>query len=196
MSKRSSATLQATQFLSLPGFIGDVDLRCAIEVDAAAPKNPNLQPRLLDGVVLELLKNHHADPLAALAVAGQMVRDTPWSGYRSGRARMATMAACYLTWLVPPSPWRLVDTTTMGQASQARVGFVFEGPEGQGLIDLLACGDADRRNAAEGATGCSESVVGLRLLNLSAPRQSVLYTSPHQHQPLAESAWMFEGVQR
>jgi hypothetical protein len=191
-----------SSFVSTTGVSTGLDLRCGAGLEAASPKNPHLAPRLLDLVVHDLLTHHGGDPLQALTVTGQVVRGTPWAGYRSGRSRLATMAACYLTWLVPPRPWRLVETTTIstkritiqvaGEPPRYRAGFTWKGPDGQRLIDLLLVDDMDRRVAWEAATDWRDGSQALRLLNLSAPRQSVLHTGPNAHIPLSESEWMFE----
>lgn len=78
---------------------------CAAEVEAAVPPEDGRYHRLLDEVV-HRLAGSGADATAALAIAGQVVRTTIWAGYRSGRARLASAAASYLTWLAPPGDWK------------------------------------------------------------------------------------------
>jgi hypothetical protein len=92
-----------------------------IEIEAAKPRGPDLYPILLDRVV-ERLTDEDPDPTRALALAGQVVLGTPWAGFRSGRNRLASAAAAYITWIAPPEPWSKVCVDTVGGASSHRMG--------------------------------------------------------------------------
>jgi hypothetical protein len=88
------------------------DPRRVIELEAANPRSGDLYARLLDQTI-HLLAELGAAPSDALFVAGQVVRGSSWASFRSGRSRLATASATYLTWLAPPSPWTYVGGQTV-----------------------------------------------------------------------------------
>lgn len=169
--------------------------RSAVQVAAARPRSTAVLPHLLDRVVLELVDGARAPSTGALSAAGRAVRGTSWDGYRTGRARLATMAASYLRWLAPPATWSLAGTPTAG----GRRSLAWLSPSGELLIDLLDVGDTDGHTLVERlfAYGVSAAgqLAGVRLLRLSAPTTSVIYTTPERQQPLTDSPYWFEAHQ-
>lgn len=87
--------------------------RAAVQVVAAKPRSSAVLPQLRDKVVLDLVEGDRAPATDALAAAGRAVRGTSWAGYRSGRCRLATMAASYLRWLAPPATWSFVGAPSV-----------------------------------------------------------------------------------
>jgi hypothetical protein len=165
--------------------------RCAVEAEAASPRTDDLYPRLLDQVVRELALDG-AGPAAALAAAGRAVRSTPWAGYRTGRARLASAAASYLTWLAPPAPWTAIDVPEI--AGRRPVGW--SSPGGEVLIDLLSGGTRDIKRLMRAAGAAGIDFVAVRALDLLAPTRSTAYPKGGLPLPLPESPWWFAGGAR
>jgi hypothetical protein len=162
--------------------------RCAREIEAGAPRDEVLYGQLLDRVVLRLACEA-LSPSSALAIAGQEVRGTAWSGYRSGRARLASAAAAYLTWLAPPPSWTPQPFGEIG----TRHPIAWTSPVGDVLVDLLAGGALYAKSLVPAVRAAAEGPVVVRLLNVLAPMQSSAYLPNGQIVPLVGSAWWFEG---
>lgn len=162
----------------------------AVQAATAKPRSTDLLGRLLDETVLSLLDNGRSPTTEALAVAGRVVKDTPWRGYRSGRTRLATMAASYLRWLAPPESWSFTGSIDVA----ARRVMTWTAPDGIRLADLLDVGE----NAGFGPFeelfdgGDVDRLAGVRVLRVGAPTTSLLYTGPNRHESLVESAYWFE----
>lgn len=168
--------------------IGDLDLRPDVALSASRPSPDNPMPRLLDAVVLTLLAEHGGDPTSALCVTAELLRSTTWSRYRNGRSRIATMAASYLRWNAPPSPWVFDGAVPLGESTRAGVGWRARAGR---LVDLISCDRSEDRRIATCAHPRSSSEIGLRLLNLAAPRDSLFISSSGQPTPLGETSWFF-----
>ena len=164
--------------------------RAAVEVDASTPnpKNEDLYPRLLDEVVARLL-SERMEPTAALAVAGHVVRGTPWASYRTGRIRLASAAASYLTWLVPPANW----TPGTAPAIAGRQPVAWCSPAGETIVDLLGGGRTYVKQLAHPLARLGH-FAAVRAIDLVAPTKSVAYPSGAHSLPLVESEWWFGGA--
>lgn len=163
-----------------------------LEAAAAAPNESNdqLYARLLDQVVGELAARG-AEPIEALGAAGRAVKGTPWAGYRNGRARLASAAATYLTWLVPGSGWTHFDA---GEVEGRRpVGW--QSASGETVVDVLGGGRASSRIVRR-VRDLYPEVTAIRVLDLLAPRRSVAYPKGMPSVPLVETPWWFEGAGR
>ena len=168
---------------------GGID-RAAVEMAAAVPnpKNEDLYPRLLDEVVARLV-SERMEPTAALAVAGHVVRGTQWASYRTGRIRLASAAASYLTWLAPPAGW----TPAPAPAITGRQPVAWCSPAGETIVDLLGGGRTYVKQLAHplARLGHFDAV---RAIDLVAPTKSVAYPSGAHSLPLVESEWWFGGA--
>ena len=165
--------------------------RATVQIEARRPRSSESLGVFLDGLVSGLAAKDEP-PTAALAAAGQAVRGTPWSGYRNGRNRLATMAAAYLHWLKPGPAWTFSGALEV----EDRRPLVWTGEDGRRLIDLLDVnGNAQ---ALVGPTflagGEIGPLAGVRLLRLDAPARSLFYSSPTRHERLLESDYWFEAV--
>jgi hypothetical protein len=169
--------------------------RCGMaEIEAAAaapnPGNDQLYVRLLDQVVDELVARG-AEPTEALGAAGRAVKGTPWAGYRNGRARLASAAATYLTWLVPGNSWTHFDA---GEVEGRRpVGWQSAG--GETVVDVLGGGRANTGIVRQVRDLHPEAAV-IRVLDLLAPRRSVAYPKGAPPVQLVDTPWWFEGAGR
>jgi hypothetical protein len=163
------------------------DPRRVIELEAANPRSGDLYAHLLDRTI-HLLAGRGAAPSDALFVAGQVVRGTPWASFRSGRSRLATASATYLTWLAPPSPWTYVG----GQTVSERRPVSWQSPDGAVVIDvLLAVKRDDKTMAGRISRDAGDEVVAVRALDLHAPNHSTVYEADGSVMPLTESKWAF-----
>lgn len=164
------------------------------EVEAAAaapnPKNDQLYAQLLDQVVGELAARG-ASPTEALAAAGRAVKGTAWARYRSGRARLASAAAAYLTWLAPTGGWEHFDAGEV--AGRRPIGW--QSPEGEVIIDVLGGGQAYTRIIRQVRATRPEAAV-IRVLDLLAPRRSQAYPKASTSVALVDTPWWFEGSER
>lgn len=173
--------------------------RSAVQVAAAKPADPALFPALLDRVVAQVVQAG-SKPTAALGVAGQVVRGTPWAWYRTGRSRLASTAAAYLRWMAPPEDW------TVGEVLEVsgRAGFTWVSPAGELIVDLLDVGDVaghtlaaafhDHGAARVAELGPDVHLVGVRLMRLSNPTSSVLCTTPQRQALLTTTPYWFEAL--
>lgn len=164
---------------------------CAAEVAAAAPAEDGRYHRLLDEVVRRLAIAG-AEPTAALAVAGQVVRDTTWAGYRNGRARLASAAASYLTWLAPPGDWKYTELSLVGE--RRPVGW--RSPDGELVVDFLDVAPRAIKACVRGVEKMEMSPVAIRALDLMAPTRSTAYLGTAAPVALAETRWWFAGGAR
>lgn len=162
--------------------------RAATQVAAARPHGTNQLPTLLDHVVADLV-NADRDPTRALAAAGRACRETTWASYKTGRNRVATMAACYLRWLAPPESWTPAGTLAVGD----RTVFLWA-DDGELIADVLAVGDQDVRDvvaaAFDGADGALDAV---RAVRVNSPTTSTLHTHEMNVARLVETPYWFEG---
>lgn len=172
--------------------------RTAVQVAAAKPADPAVFPVLLDRVVAQLVQTG-SGPTAALGVAGQVVRHTPWAGYRTGRSRLASSAAAYLRWMAPPEDWAAGKILKVS----GRTGFTWVSPDGELIVDLLDVGDVDGHTLAAAlydhgtaraeALGGGVRLVGVRLMRLSNPTSSVLCTTRQRQVLLTTTPYWFEA---
>jgi hypothetical protein len=159
------------------------------EVEAAAPKDPELFGQLLDLVVDRLTKGP-INPVLANEIAGQVTKGTPWAGFRSGRARLATVSANYLNWLAPPLPWARIDVVATATGRRP-LGWV--SAEGTVLIDLFVL------NTRQGASftrrlkvaGCTADVI--RTIDITVPTRSKVLVTDARPVELVQSDWNFGG---
>lgn len=173
--------------------------RSAVQVAAAKPADTAVFPRLLDQVVVELVASGGA-PSAALGVAGRAVRGTTWAGYRNGRNRLASMAASYLRWMAPPEAWGAADPRSVS----GRTAFPWVSPAGELIVDLLDVGDVEGHTLAAAfhahglaraaELGSGVHLVGVRLMRLTSPTSSVLYTTRQRQAPLTATPYWFEAL--
>lgn len=163
--------------------------RAAIQVEASRPRSPATFAALLDAVVADLISQNLA-PTAALAAAGRAVIGTPWAGYRNGRNRLATLAASYLHWMVPDADWSFAGVLEVG--SRRPLKWTSEG--GRRITDVLDLDGQARSLVGAAFTAGDETgeLTVVRLLRLSAPTSSLLYTTPKTHEPLMASPFWFE----
>lgn len=161
--------------------------RAAVEAAAAAPArgNEDLFPTLLDRVVGQLVTSR-AEPTSALAIAGQVVRGTAWATYRNGRARLASAAAAYLTWLAPPEPWLGFEVPPI--AGRQPIGW--RAASGEVLIDLLGGGHVYVKQLVRELARRDEATA-IRAIDLLHPRASVAHAPGAQPVALPESPWWF-----
>lgn len=162
-----------------------------------APKDPALLAHLLDQTLADLLvgPDRH-DPTVALGAAGRAVAGTPWSGYRTGRARLSTLCATYLAWLAPPAGWSLTEIWALGRSA-----FVWSGPGGHALADVVTAAppgapvlDDELRPVVDAVVARGASLAGfagVRLLALAGPRLSLLVDRSGVT-PLVDTALWFE----
>lgn len=149
---------------------------------------------LLDEVVAALLVPHRRQPSDALAATAAVFADSRWRSYRAGRARVATQAAVYLTWLAPPSDYRLADVAPL---DSGRRSFVWKAPRARsGFADLLCPAGAEEATAAHAralAVGSGGPVcfAQVRLLSVSAPTHSMLASADRTLVRLCDSALWF-----
>jgi hypothetical protein len=162
-----------------------------LELQAAYPREEGRYPQLLDHVVHAMCAQA-LEPISALVVTSAILRGTNWASYRNGRTRLASAAASYLTWLAPPTGWIYKDVGVVGD--RRPLGWV--NTDGELLIDLLAGGQIDPRRGAGPVVAAYRDAVAVRVLNLLAPRQSVVHHGTRQVGPLLESPWWFEGSGR
>jgi hypothetical protein len=162
--------------------------RSEIQVKASTPRDPALFGQLLDRVVHELVLGQ-PDPTRALALAGRAVHSTPWAGYRTGRARLATAAAAYLSWLAPPEPWVTVEVAAV--SSRRPIGW--RSPEGALVIDVLAAGSREVTSLGRAVLRAGTGAVAIRSLDVTAPARSKVFVTGVMPMMLAESDWVFEG---
>lgn len=162
------------------------------EVEAATPnpRNDQLFAQLLDRVVGELAADG-AEPTEALAAAGRAVKGTAWAGYRGGRARLASAAAAYLTWLAPTEGWKYFDAGEV--AGRRPIGW--QSPEGVAIVDVLGGGQAYTRIVRQVRAHYPEAAA-IRVLDLLAPRRSRAYPKVSSSVPLVDTPWWFEGSAR
>jgi hypothetical protein len=165
--------------------------RREVEIEAAWPKNEDLYPSLLDQAV-HLMTAGGIEPTSALSVAGRVVRGTPWAGFLSGKGRLASAAASYLTWLAPPSSWQAVDVPRV----DGRLPVGWMSPSGELVVDLLFGAGRIPRGLVPLVKAAAPTYSVIRLLNLTAPTQSVAYLPGGAIQPLNETQWWFEGEAR
>lgn len=173
--------------MALPGVTPSTD-RSAAQAEAALPRDDRLYPRLLDQLVRELAVCR-AEPTAALAAAGRLVRGTSWAGYRSGRARLASAAASYLTWLAPPTPWAAVELPEI--AGRRPIGW--RSVNGDVLIDLLSGGPRDVKRFMRVVGELGIEFTAVRALDLLAPTRSTAHEKGKLPMALRESPWWFTG---
>ena len=164
--------------------------RSEIEIEAASPRDPTLYPRLLDEVV-HLVATGVSGEAPALVAAGQVVRGTPWAGFRTGRARLASAAAAYLNWMAPPRPWAYEAAVII----EGRRPLAWRCPEGV-LIDLLGAAGQPTRSLVPAARAAVPGSLVVRVLDLTAPTRSVYYEAGGAALPLLGSPWWFEGGAR
>lgn len=169
--------------------VGDHDMRTDIALDASAPAAKSPLPALLDKVIVTMLSQHDGDPTRVLAVTSEILRGTNWASYRNGRSRIATMAASYLRWVAPPTPWSFCRSEGL---EDRRLGMRWSGSEGQ-LLDIIECQGRSDRSVAAGAANLDD-IVGVRLLRLDAPRHSIFYGVGASPVRIAETPWLFEAV--
>jgi hypothetical protein len=169
--------------------VGDLDLRTDMGLDASTATADSPLPALLDKVIFTMLTQHCGDPTRALTITSKVLQGSKWKNYRSGRSRIATMAASYLRWLAPPEPrWFRCSENLQND----RLGLRWSGPEGE-FVDIIECDSrADRRAAA--AAAHLVDVVGVRLLRLEAPRHSIFFTADDSPVRIAETPWLFNEV--
>jgi len=160
-----------------------------VQIEASRPRSSSSLETFLDELIGEMAADDDS-PFSALAAAGRAVRGTPWAGYRNGRNRIATMAASYLHWLKPGASWTFSGALSV----EGRRPLVWGG-DGHSLVDLLDV--AGEAQALVGPTFHASAnlgiIAGVRLLRLTAPATSLLYTSPSTHQRLSETPFWFEG---
>lgn len=163
-----------------------IDPRRSAELEASAPRDRGLYAQLLDQAV-HTLAAQRAEPSSALFVAGEVVRGTPWASHKTGRARLATAAAVYLTWLAPSSPW----TYDGAEIHKSRRAVRWEGPGGRVVIDVLVANHRDKAMAQRILQGAGDEVAAVRALNLSSPNTSTVFESGGAVLAIAESSWSF-----
>lgn len=162
----------------------------AAEVEASVPAEEGRYHRLLDEAVHRLAAAR-AEPAAALFVAGQVVRGTSWAGYRNGRARLASAAASYLTWLAPPKCWRYVELAPVS----GRRPLGWASPEGDLVVDFLDVAPRAVKGCVRAVEKKAMAPVAVRVLNLLAPTHSVVHVPGASPIALYESKWSFgEGA--
>ncbi|MGH8979442.1 MAG: hypothetical protein ACRDWE_00270 [Acidimicrobiales bacterium] len=160
----------------------------AVEAAASNPRaeNDGLYGRLLDQVVGQLAVER-AEPRGGLAAAGQAVRGTAWAGYRNGRARLASAAAAYLTWLAPPKDWATFETEQVG----GRRPIGWRSPAGESIVDLLGGGSIYVKGLVPAVRELHPDAAVIRAMDLLAPTRSVAYQRGAPAVPLLESEWWF-----
>ena len=163
--------------------------RAAVQVASSRPRSEETLVPLLDTVVGDLV-GRGLPATAALMAAGRAVAGTSWDGYRNGRNRLATMAAAYLHWISPGSPWQFTGSFEVG----GRQILVWESVDGCTIVDLLdVTGSAQALIPPTfGACAQRDGFVGVRLVRLEAPMTSLFYKTPHSHELLAKSPYWFE----
>ena len=164
--------------------------RAAVQIEASRPRSSVSFGGFLDELIEDMAANGEP-PTAALALAGRAVRGTPWSGYRNGRNRLATLAATYLHWLRPDEAWGFAGSLEVG----GRRALVWSASDGSSLADLLDVdGSAQVLVTPTFHAGAHlGAFAGVRLLRLAALSTSLLYTSPLAQQRLADSPFWFRG---
>jgi hypothetical protein len=168
------------------------ELWSEIELGAAFPRQDGHYPAFLDEVVHQMCARS-LGPTAALGVTARVLQGTNWAGYRSGKARLASGAASYLTWLAPPAEWSYVPLAPVGE--RRPVGW--RSPGGELIADVLAGDNAYvRRFSAASVKAAVPDVAAVRVLNLLAPRHSVALLASGKTNPLVDTPWWFEGGQR
>ena len=202
MHKKTRIIKESTNYIgeTVTG-CGEVDIvdvrsrprdRAAVQIEASRPQSSMSFGGLLDALIEDMAAKGEP-PTAALALAGRAVRGTPWSGYRNGRNRLATLAATYLHWLRPDETWGFAGSLEVG----SRRALMWSASDGSSLADLLDVdGSAQVLVAPTFRAGARiDTFAGVRLLRLTAPSTSLLYTSPLAQQRLADSPFWF-GVGR
>lgn len=162
--------------------------RAAVQIEASHPRSSVSFGGFLDELI-EDMATKGEPPTAALALAGRAVRGTPWSGYRNGRNRLATLAATYLHWLRPDETWNFAGSLEVG----SRRALMWSASDGSSLADLLDVDGSAQVLVTPTFRACArlDTFAGVRLLRLAAPSTSLLYTSPLAQQRLADSPFWF-----
>jgi hypothetical protein len=179
-----------------PGFVAATDVseaeRRIVEIEAAAPKDPDTFGQLLDAVVDELTRGE-PEPTRALVIAGRVVAGTPWAGFRSGRARLATAAASYLNWVAPPLPWVRLDLD-LSVDGRRPIGWCSE--LGVVFVDALVHGEREAASFARKLRKSGTEMAAVRAIDVLAPTRSKVYENGQRATLLRDSAWDFEGRAR
>lgn len=162
--------------------------RADVEAASAlpAPGNEELFPVLLDRVVGRLVESR-AEPTRALWIAGQVVRGTPWARYRNGRARLASAAATYLTWLAPPESWKAFAAPKVGN----RRAIGWRAPSGEVIVDLLGGGSAYVKALVKDLAPLCPEATAIRAIDLLHPRASTAYEPNALAALLPDTCWWF-----
>jgi hypothetical protein len=178
-----------------PGFVAVTDVsegeRRIVEIEASAPRNPALFGRLLDRVVDELTRGE-PEASRVFAIAGVVVAGTSWSGFRSGRTRLATAAASYLNWMAPPLPWARVDLDLIIEGRRP-IGWRSDDDL---LVDVLVQGEREAASFLQQLRQNGVEATALRAIDSLAPTRSKVYERGSRSVLLRDSAWDLGGRTR
>src|SRR5690606_28163779 len=114
--------------------------RTAVSVEASRPSGGPDLPGLVDQAAAAPVAPRPPST-AAPAAPGRAVPGPHPARDRTGRPRLATLAASYLRWFAPPEPWQPQPPAHLG----GRHAPVWAGPDGETRIDLLDVGDDNTR---------------------------------------------------
>lgn len=146
-----------------------------------------------------MLLPQRQEPSAAITATAGVLAGSSWRSYRAGRARVATQAAVYLTWLAPPASYCCGGILELPGGRKA---FGWRPPKGRQIFaDVLSpagVGEGDLHQLAEAAlrqmTETSGGpVAGVRVCAVSAPTRSVLATPAGTMVELTGTGLWFEG---
>lgn len=164
--------------------------RASVQAEASRPRHDGTMATLLDGVVVRMVQRG-LGPMDALAEAGRAVTATSWASYRSGRNRLATMAASYLHWIAPGAGWQMTKAMDL----EGRTGLCWKDEDNRAIIDVLDPDDTARELMGRIFSVASQTpgFVGVRLIRLRAPMTSLMFYSATKHEPLSSTEFWFEG---
>lgn len=152
-----------------------------------APADGTVLPRLVHTLAAQIATSEvRPTPAMLKAAVARIVSGTAWSGYRSGRQRLASLGAVYLNWFLPTSDHCFVQVP-----SEVRPVLRFDAPDGTWFVDELVTSGYEDGLAARVqelmALG-DDNFVGVRLVTLSDPTAAVLVAPDGRHHRLSEVA--------
>ena len=152
-----------------------------------APSDGTVLPRLVHTLAAQIATSEvRPTPAMLKAAVARMVSGTAWSGYRSGRQRLASLGAVYLNWFLPTSDYCFAQVP-----SEVRPVLRFDAPDGTWFVDELVTSGYEDGLAArvrEIMAMGDDNFVGIRLITLSNPSASTVVTPDGQRHRLSEMA--------